>query len=81
MKKLLKKAWEKLVGVKKDESTEEVKITLNRARRRFLAKYLRKSGGYSTVQARHLPLEVSYADAVGICAVAGVDIHQLLDVS
>jgi hypothetical protein len=78
MKKILQKAWEKLVGAKKVESTEE--IILNRARRRFLAKYLCKTR-YSNIKAKDLPLSVPYGDALAICHEAGVDINYLLSVS
>lgn len=80
MKKLLKKAWKKLVGVKRDENTEEVEITLNRARRRFLAKYLKGTKQYNDVKAKYLPHKAKYSDVAAMCHIAGVDIHYLLDV-
>ena len=79
MKKLLKKAWEKLVGVEKVESAEE--IILNRARRRFLAARLKRTKQYNNIKAKYLPHSAPYADVQVMCKLANTDINYLLSVS
>jgi hypothetical protein len=80
--------WESLkktiLGTKDKESTPEdeviyLDVVLNRARRRYLASMLNKnSTKYKNIKAKYLPHRVPYNQAMGMCEVAGINIHDLL---